>query len=57
MSASVYTGLNTFNFIRKHSLRIWFSKVAVHLQKFLEVISTSVYTGLIPFNLILKDVL
>jgi hypothetical protein len=32
-------------------------KVAVHLQKVLEVISTSVDTGLNPFNFILKYVL
>jgi hypothetical protein len=50
MSTSVYTGLNPFNFIRKHFLQICFRKVAVHLQKLLEVMSTSVYTGLNPFN-------
>jgi hypothetical protein len=32
-------------------------KVAVHLQKVLEVMSTSVYTGLNPFNLIRKHFL
>jgi hypothetical protein len=48
MSTSVYTGLNPFNFIRKHFLQIGVRKVAVHLQKVLEVMSTSVYTGLNP---------
>jgi hypothetical protein len=57
MSASVYTGLNPFNFIRQHFLRIWFGKVAVHLQKVLEVMFTSFYTGLKPFKLIRKYVL
>jgi hypothetical protein len=42
MSTSVYTGLNPFNFIRKHVLRICVRKVAVYLQKLLEVTSTSV---------------
>jgi hypothetical protein len=46
MSTSVYTGLNPFNFIRKHSLQICFRKVSVRLQKVLEVMSTSVYRGL-----------
>jgi hypothetical protein len=46
MSTSVYTGLNPFNFICKHSLQICVRKVAVHLQKVLEVMSTSVDTGL-----------
>jgi hypothetical protein len=32
-STSVYTGLNPFNFIRKHFLQIFVRKVAVHLQK------------------------
>jgi hypothetical protein len=32
-------------------------KVAVHLQKVLEVMSTSVYTGLNPFNFIRKHFL
>jgi hypothetical protein len=32
-------------------------KVAVHLQKLLEVMSTSVYTGLNPFNFIRKHFL
>jgi hypothetical protein len=50
MFTSVYTDLNPFNFIRKHLLQICVRKVAVHLQKVLEVISTSVYTGLNPFN-------
>jgi hypothetical protein len=31
MSTSVYTGLNTFNFISKHFLQICVRKVAVHL--------------------------
>jgi hypothetical protein len=31
MSMSVYTGLNPFNFIRKHFLQICVRKVAVHL--------------------------
>jgi hypothetical protein len=31
MSTSVETGLNTFNFIRKHFLQICVRKVAVHL--------------------------
>jgi hypothetical protein len=34
--------LNTFNFIRKHFLHICFRKLAVHLQKVLEVTTTSV---------------
>jgi hypothetical protein len=46
MSTSVYTGLNPFNFIRKHFLQICVRKVAVHLQKMLEVMSTSVDSGL-----------
>jgi hypothetical protein len=37
MSTSVYTGLNPFNFIRKHFLHISVRKVAVHLLKVLEV--------------------
>jgi hypothetical protein len=41
MSTSVYTGPNPFNFIRKHFLHIYVRKVAVHLQKVLEVMSTS----------------
>jgi hypothetical protein len=57
MSTSVYTGLNLFNFIRKHSLHICIRKVAVHLLKVLEVMSTSVYTGLNPFNFIRKHFL
>jgi hypothetical protein len=44
MSTRVYTGLNPFNFIRKHFLQICVRKVAVHLQKVLEVLSTSVDT-------------
>jgi hypothetical protein len=46
MSTSVDTSLNTFNFIRKHFLQICVRKVALYLQKLLEVISTSVDTGL-----------
>jgi hypothetical protein len=57
MSTSVYTGLNPFNFIRKRFLQICVRKVAVHLQKLLEVMSTSVYTGLNPFNFIRKHFL
>jgi hypothetical protein len=57
MSTSVYAGLNSFNFIRKHFLQICFRKVAVHLQKVLEVMSASVYTGLNPFNFIRKHFL
>jgi hypothetical protein len=41
MSTSVYTGLNPFNFIRKHFLQMYVRKVAVHLYKLLEVMSTS----------------
>jgi hypothetical protein len=52
MSTSVYTGLNPFNFIREHFMQICVRKVAVHLQKVLEVMSMSVYTGLKPFNFI-----
>jgi hypothetical protein len=44
MSTNVYTGLNPFNFIPKHFLQIFVLKVAVHLQKVLEVMSTSVDT-------------
>jgi hypothetical protein len=44
MSTNVYTGLNPFNFIRKHVLEICVRKVAVHLQKVFEVMSTSVNT-------------
>jgi hypothetical protein len=40
MSTSVYTGLNMFNFIRKHIQQICIWKVAVHLQKVLAVMST-----------------
>jgi hypothetical protein len=54
MSTSFYTGLNPFNFIRKHFLQICVRQVAVHLQKVLEVMSTSFYTGLNPFNFIRK---
>jgi hypothetical protein len=57
MSTSVYTGPNPFNFIRKHFLQICVRKVAVHLQKLLEVMSTSVETGLNPFNFIRKHFL
>jgi hypothetical protein len=45
-STSVYTGLNQFNFIRKHFLQTCVRKVAVHLQNMFEVMSTNVYTGL-----------
>jgi hypothetical protein len=41
MLTSVCTGLNPFNFIRKHFLQICVRKVAVHLHKVLEVMSTS----------------
>jgi hypothetical protein len=54
MSTSVYTGLNLFNFIRKHVLQICVRKVAVHLKNYLDVMSTSVYTGLNLFNFIRK---
>jgi hypothetical protein len=57
MSMNFYTGLNQFNFIRKHFLQICVRKVAVHLQKVLEVMSSSVYTGLNPFNFIRKHFL
>jgi hypothetical protein len=57
MSTSVYTGPNPFNFIRKHFLQICVLKVAVHLQKVLELVSTSFYTGLNPFNFIRKHFL
>jgi hypothetical protein len=50
MSTRVDTGLDPFNFIRKHFLQICVRKVAVHLQKVLEMMSTSVDTGLNPFN-------
>jgi hypothetical protein len=46
MSTSVYTGLNPFNFIRKHFLQICVRKVAIHLGKVLEVMSTGFDTGL-----------
>jgi hypothetical protein len=52
MSRSVYTGLNPFNFICKHLLKIVFRKIAVHLWKLLEVMSTSVYKDLNPFKFI-----
>jgi hypothetical protein len=57
MYTSLYTGLNPFDFIRKHFLQICVGKVAVHLQRVLEVMSTSVYTGLNPFNFIRKHFL
>jgi hypothetical protein len=44
MSTSFYTGLNKFNFIRKHFLQFCVRKGAVHLQRVLEVMSTSVDT-------------
>jgi hypothetical protein len=46
MFTSVYTGLNPFNFIHKHFLQICVRKVAGHVLKVLEVMSTSVDTGL-----------
>jgi hypothetical protein len=46
MSTSIYTGLNSFNFIRKHFLHIYVREIAVHLQKVLEAMFTSVYTSL-----------
>jgi hypothetical protein len=57
MSTSVYTGLNPFNFIRKHFLQICLRKVVVHLQNVLEMISTHVYAGPNPFNFIHKSFL
>jgi hypothetical protein len=57
MSMSVYTGLNLFNFIRKHFLQICVWKGTVHLQKVLDMMSTSIYTGLNPFNFIRKHFL
>jgi hypothetical protein len=57
MSTRVYTGLNTFSFIPKHFLQIWVRKVAVYLQKVLELMSTHVNTGLNPFNFIPKHFL
>jgi hypothetical protein len=50
MIMSIYTGLNPFNFIHKHFLQICVRKVAVHLWKLLEVMSTSADKGLTPFN-------
>jgi hypothetical protein len=52
MSTSVYTGLKPFNFIRKLFLHICVRKVAVHLYKVLEVMSTSVDTDLNPYRTI-----
>jgi hypothetical protein len=46
MAMNVYTGLNPFNFIRKHFPQICVQKVAVHLYNVLEVMSASVYIGL-----------
>jgi hypothetical protein len=57
MSTIVCTGLNPFNFIRKHFLQICIRKVAVHLQKVLAVTSPIVYTGLYTFNFIRKHFL
>jgi hypothetical protein len=51
------TGLNPFNFIRKHFLQICVLKVAVHLQNVLEAMSTRIYTGLNLFNFIRKHFL
>jgi hypothetical protein len=50
MSTNIYTGLNRFNFIRKHFLQICVRNVAVRLKKVLEVTSTSVDTGLNPYR-------
>jgi hypothetical protein len=50
MSTSVYIGLNPFNLIRKHFPQICARKLALHLQKLLEVMSTSVDTGLNPLT-------
>jgi hypothetical protein len=44
MSTSVYTGLKTFNFIRKHFLQFCIRKVAAHLYKLLKVMFTKVDT-------------
>jgi hypothetical protein len=57
MPTRVYTDLNPFNFIRKHFQRIFVRKVAVHLQRMLEVMSTSFYTDLNSFNFIRKHFL
>jgi hypothetical protein len=49
MSTSVDTGLSPFNFIRKHFLQICVRKVAVHLTKVMEVMSTNVpYRTYVP---------
>jgi hypothetical protein len=53
----VCIGLKQFNFIRNHFLQICVRKVAVHLQKVWEVMSTFVYTVLNPFNFIPKHLL
>jgi hypothetical protein len=52
MFTSVYTGLNPFNFIRKHFLQICVRKVAMHLYKVLKVMSTSVDTDLNQINVL-----
>jgi hypothetical protein len=52
MPTCIYTGLNPFNFIRKHFLRICVRKFAVHLSKVLEMMSTIIDTGLNLFNFI-----
>jgi hypothetical protein len=57
MSTRIYTGLKSFNFIRRHFLQICVRKVAVRLLKMLEVMSTSFYTGLKTFNFIRKHFL
>jgi hypothetical protein len=42
----LYTGLNPFNFIRKHFLKICVREVAVHLWKVFELMLTIVYIGM-----------
>jgi hypothetical protein len=44
MSTSVYTDLKLFNFIRKHFMQIYVRKVAVHIWKLLEVMSSYVHS-------------
>jgi hypothetical protein len=46
MSTNLYTGLNTFNFIRRHFLQICVRNVALHLQEVLEVMSKKIVTSL-----------
>jgi hypothetical protein len=57
MPTNICTDLNPFNVIRKNVVQICVRKVAVHLQKVLEVMSTSVCAGLNPFNFIRKNFL